>query len=104
MSEQTISCRLTAVRDMTTAMLAAAEESRWTEVDRIDQARAKLLRSLQADDIAANEAALRGILQEALAATRAIEQRITAARDALAARLKNVHQRQTVARTYGAYA
>jgi len=104
MSANITSSKLTAVREMTAAMRTAAAESRWREVQRIDDARAKLLRSIPAGDFTRDDQDTREILKDALAATREVEHLIAAARDEVASQLKEVHQRHSVARAYRACA
>lgn len=93
-------CELAAVREMTSAMLEAAEHRRWTEVQRIDEARAKLLHGLPADVFASADPAVRALLGEALAATHLIERRIADARDELGQQLKQRKQRHHAAAAY----
>ncbi len=92
---------LDAIRSMTDAMLAAAEHGRWTEVQRIDDARSALLRAVPAAAFGTGDPAVRALLRDALAATRAIERRVAAARDELARELRVLNRRQNAAAAYG---
>ena len=91
---------LAAVREMTSAMLAASEHQRWDEVQRIDEARAKLLHELPATVFASGDPELRAMLGEALHATSLIERRIAEARDELGQQLKQRNQRHHAAEAY----
>jgi len=103
-SESCLPIELQAIREMTTAMLVAAEKSRWTEVHRIDNARLKLLRTVPAELFSAHDVAVRQLLQEALSATRLIEQKTSDERDRHRNELKHINQRQSAAKAYDFYA
>ncbi len=69
---ESLPIELKTVRAMTAAMLVAAENKRWKEVQRIDDARFKLLRLMPAEIFRIHDAAVCRVLHEAVAATRAI--------------------------------
>ncbi len=94
------SCELAAVREMTAAMLDAAENQRWNEVRRIDEARAKLLHGLPAEVFRSGDPDVRAMLGEALDATNLIERRIADVRDELGQQLKQRKQRHHAAEAY----
>ena len=102
--ESSLPIELQAIREMTAAMLVAAQNSRWTEVHRIDNARLKLLRTVPAELFAAHDEAVRELLQEALSATRLIERKTTEERDRHHDELKHINQRQSAAKAYDSYA
>jgi hypothetical protein len=85
---------------MTSAMFDAAENRRWTEVQRIDEARAKLLHGLPPEAFTSGDPGIRGMLGEALEATSLIERRLIDARDELGHQLKQRNQRQHAAEAY----
>lgn len=81
-------------------MLEAAENQRWTEVRRIDEARSKLLHGLSADVFSSGDPDVRAMLGEALDATNLIERRIAEARNELGQQLKQSKQRHHAAEAY----
>ena len=91
---------LDAVRNMTAAMLEAADNGRWTEVQRIDEARSRVLHALPAATFESADDAVRDLLKDALAATRLIESRIARERDRLATELQGSKRRRSAARIY----
>lgn len=97
MSQNLDSAPLNAVREMTAAMLAAAAQQKWIEVQRIDEARSKLLKSISAEAFARNDE----ILRDALHATRTIEASIIEERETIAEQLQHSAKRQSVAKAYG---
>ena len=103
-SDLTLSTELNLIREMTAAMLLAAKNARWKEVQRIDNARAKLLRKVPAEFFAADDGAVREILQDALSATRTIEQQAQAERELHGSALKNLNHCKNSAKAYGTYA
>lgn len=92
---------LVTIREMTAAMLVAAEKKRWTEVQRIDDARLKLLHTIPAEMFRASDEAARELLQEILSATRQIEQQAVVERSMSGDELKRTNQRQHAAKAYG---
>lgn len=96
----TLPMDLAALSEMNTAMLAAAEQGRWAEVQRIDDARMKSLKALPGEVFATNDPALRDLLNDALDATRRIERQAINERDQYAADIKLVNRRQHAARSY----
>ncbi len=103
-AEQSLPSDLMVIREMTTAMLVAAAAQRWSEVQRIDVARMKILGTISAEHFASDDDAVRQILHEALSATKTIEQQAKAERDAHASDLKQMNLRKSSAKAYGKYA
>lgn len=95
-------CDLAAVREMTSAMLEAAEQRRWSEVQRLDEARMKLLHGLPATTFASTDPEVRATLSAALEATGLVERRLADARDDIARQLKQHNKRQLAANAYRA--
>ena len=102
--ESSLPIALKTIRDMTTAMLVAAEHQRWTEVWRIDAARLKLLRTIPSELFRTDDDAMRRLLREALSATREIEEKALAERDSCQVELRHLNQRQHAAKAYDSYA
>ncbi len=97
-SKLSLPTELIVIREMTEAMLVAAQKSRWTEVRRIDNARMKLLHAVPAESFATSNEAVRKLLQDALSATRTIEQQAKGEREISARDLKHMNHRQTSAK------
>ncbi len=91
---------LAALREMTSAMLDAAEHSRWAEVQRLDEARTKLLQGVPAATLSCGGADVRAILDDALEATASIARRLAEARDEIGRQLKQHNQRQQAVVAY----
>ena len=93
-------CDLAAVRDLTSALLVAAENRDWTEVQLLDEARAKVLHGLPATTFASGDPEVRATLRAALDATGLIERRLADARDEIGRQLKQHNQRQLAVDAY----
>jgi hypothetical protein len=93
---------LSAVRDMTAAMLEAAENCRWAEVQRIDEARSKVLHALPAEVFTTTDESVRTILGAALSATNEVERQLSAERDRVGQELKGRKQRHHAVQAYAA--
>ena len=103
-SEHSLPNELIVLREMTAAMLVAAEQERWMEVQRIDSARMKLLHTIPAELFASSDETVRKLLQDALSATRTIEKQALHERERHADELKDMNQRKNSAKAYGTYA
>jgi len=91
---------LAAVREMSAAMLEAVEHRRWADVQRLDEARTKLLHGLPATVFASGDPDVRAMLNDALEATGVIQRRLAEARDEIGRQLKQHNQRQHAADAY----
>ena len=91
---------LAEVRAMTSAMLEAVEQRRWADVQRLDEARTKLLHGLPAAVFASGDPDVRATLGDALEATGLIQRRLADARDEIGRQLKQHNQRQQAADAY----
>jgi t-SNARE complex subunit (syntaxin) len=103
-SELSLPSELKLIDEMTAAMLVAAQKRRWKEVQRIDNARMKLLRTVPAELFRTHDEAVRRLLQEALSATQTIDKQAKDDRERHASELKHMNHRQSAAKAYGAYA
>lgn len=93
-------CDLAAVRELTSALLSAAENCDWSEVQRLDDVRTQLLRGLPATAFASGDPELRATLSAALEATGLIERQLADARDEIGRQLKQHNQRQVAVDAY----
>ena len=103
-TELSLPTELVVIREMTEAMRVAAQKNRWTEVQRIDNARMKLFRTVPAELFATNDEAIRELLQDALSVTRTLEQYAMGERESSARELKHMNHRKTSAKAYSTYA
>lgn len=93
---------LAAIREMTSAMLEAAENGDWRDVQRLDDVRTQLLHGIPATTFASGEPEVRATLAAALEATALIERRLAATRDEIGRELKQHNQRQLAVDAYRA--
>lgn len=103
-AEPSLPIEMQTLRDMTSAMLIAADKGLWLEVQRIDKARLEFLQLVPADLFVNHSETVRTVLAEALSATRSIEQKAITERDHHGDELIHTKQRKHAAMTYNSHA
>ncbi|MFT4561016.1 MAG: hypothetical protein ACI9BW_000755 [Gammaproteobacteria bacterium] len=99
-AEESLPVEIQTIRELTEAMLAAAANHNWQEVQRIDVARFQVLRTVPAALFASNNFTIREVLTHAMSATQDIGQQAKGERDIAAGKLKQINQRQQAAKAY----